>query len=82
MKVVLMTLPFVCAAAGALAQEVEPQGAARAETTQALEKIQAPAVPGKETGQDTRRQGADMRHCLELKDSRGIIRCAEPGRRP
>lgn len=29
-----------------------------------------------------RRQGADMRHCLGLKDNKAIIRCAEPGRKP
>lgn len=29
-----------------------------------------------------RRQGADMRHCLDIKDRRAIIRCAERGRRP
>lgn len=29
-----------------------------------------------------RRLGADMRHCLELKDNKAIIRCAEGGRKP
>jgi hypothetical protein len=78
MKILLMMLPLVCVAAGALAQDVEQQGAARAETTQEQDKVQAQAAPGKET----QRQGADMRYCLALKSNREIIRCAEPGRKP
>ena len=78
MNILLMMLPLVCVAAGALAQNLEQQGEARAETTQKQDKAQTQVAPGKET----QRQGADMRYCLALKSNREIIRCAEPGRKP
>jgi len=80
MKTLLMTLPLVCAAAAVLAQDVAQPGAARAETT--LEQVQAQVASGREPVKDTQRQGADMRHCLELKNSQDTLRCAEPGRKP
>jgi len=82
MKILLMTLPLVCAAAAVLAQDVAQPGAARADTTLEQEQVQAQVAPGREPVKDTQRQGADMRHCLELKNSQDIIRCAEPGRKP
>ena len=74
-----LMLPLLCVAGIATAQENGQPGAARtAEPVAAQEQVQVQAEMRKEV----RRQGADMRHCLKLKDSRAIIRCAEPGRKP
>lgn len=79
MKTALMMLPLLCAG-GAMAQEGTQQPTPAAEPVAAQEqaRVQEQATVRKEV----RRQGADMRHCLDLKDSRAIIRCAEPGRKP
>ncbi|MBW8327640.1 MAG: hypothetical protein K0M48_00275 [Thiobacillus sp.] len=77
----LMVLPLLCAAGVAMAQEGGPPGAASA-AGQAAEQEQVRVQAQATERQDVRRQGADMRRCLNLKDNRAIIRCAEPGRKP
>lgn len=80
-KIGLMTLPLLCAANLALAQDAMPAAAAApADTAEAPATVQASAqmAPGK----PMRRQGRDMRRCLKLKTNEAIIRCAEPGRKP
>lgn len=80
-KIGLMTLPLLCAANLALAQDATPAAAAApVDTAEAPAMAQAPAqmTPGK----PVRRQGRDMRRCLKLKTNEAIIRCAEPGRKP
>jgi len=80
-KIGWMTLPLLCAANLALAQEPAPTAAAApADTAEAPAMAQAPAqmAPSK----PMRRQGRDMRRCLKLKTNEAIIRCAEPGRKP
>lgn len=75
MKIALMLLPLSLLAGGAFADDVM-----RAVPTEARP---APAAASAEpAAKPKRRQGADMRHCLELKDNKAIIRCAESGRRP
>lgn len=80
-KIGLMTLPLLCVANLALAQDAMPAAAAApADTAEAPATVQAPAqmAPSK----PMRRQGRDMRRCLKLKTNEAIIRCAEPGRKP
>lgn len=77
MKILLM-MPLMFWAAGVGAQDVVQQGAAGLETSQKQDMPGVTVAPGKEMY----RQGADMRHCLDLKNRRGIIRCTEPGRKP
>lgn len=72
MKTGFVVLSLVLALPSARAQDAAPPPAP-ASSDQA-----AAAVPA----EPKRRQGADMRHCLELKDNKAIIRCAEPGRKP
>lgn len=49
----------------------------------AQEKAQEKAQVQPQTSSKVkRRQGADMRHCLDKKDPKAVIRCAEPGRKP
>lgn len=76
-----MILPLLCAASVAMAQEGGQQaspGAAEPVAAQAPVQIQDQAT----MRQTVRRQGADMRRCLQLKTHAAIIRCAEPGRKP
>lgn len=75
MKIGFTLLPLSLLAGMALADEVMSPAPDKAT---AAEAAAAPtgAAPSK------RRQGADMRHCLDLKDNKAIIRCAEPGRKP
>lgn len=80
-KIGLMTLPLLCAANFALAQDVMPPAAAApVDTAEAPAMAQASAqmAPRK----PMQRQGRDMRRCLKLKANEAIIRCAEPGRKP
>ncbi|QLQ02220.1 MAG: hypothetical protein HZY77_04560 [Thiobacillus sp.] len=80
-KIGWMTLPLLCVANLALAQEAVPTNAAApAGTAEAPAMAQAPAqmAPSK----PMRRQGRDMRRCLKLKTNEAIIRCAESGRKP
>lgn len=77
MKPRFIVLPLWMLAGAALAQDAampsEPSAAPAAE---------APAAPAAApAAKAQRRHGADMRHCLGLKDNKAIIRCAEPGRR-
>ena len=74
-------LPLLCAASVAMAQEGGQQDAAgMAEPVAAQESVQVQQQAT--VRKDVRRQGADMRRCLELKTNAAIIRCAEPGRKP
>lgn len=76
-----MILPLLCAASIAMAQEggqQESAGAAAPVAAQAPVQVQEQAT----VRQTVRRQGADMRRCLQLKTNAAIIRCAEPGRKP
>ncbi len=69
------------AAGGAMAQEgAQPAatGAAGPAAVQEQVRVEERAKMRKAV----RRQGADMRHCLDLKRNAAIIRCAEPGRKP
>ena len=92
MKMWLIMLPLLCMSGVAMAQDAGPAEAAPAQV-QTREQVQERA---KEQDQDQakgqakdqkakskvkRRQGADMRHCLDKKDNKAIIRCAEPGRK-
>jgi len=80
-KAGLMTLSLLCAAGVAMAQENrQPEAHSASEPVAAQEQLQVQERV--EARKAVRRQGADMRRCLELKDSRAIIRCAEPGRKP
>lgn len=75
MKIGLMTLPLLCAANLALAQDAMPAAAAAPADSAEAPAQMAPNKP-------LRRQGRDMRRCLKLKTNVAIIRCAEPGRKP
>lgn len=77
-KIGLMILPLLVAAGGAIAQDGAQQGAAEPAVAQEQAQVQARA----EKRKDVRRQGADMRRCLDLKSNAAIIRCAETGRKP
>jgi hypothetical protein len=85
-KTWLMALPVLCMEGVAMAQgaaqdEAQVQSEAQArEEAQVQDKAQ---VQVQEQKASTRkRQGADMRHCLDKADPREISRCAEPGRKP
>lgn len=81
MTIGLAVLPLLCGAAVAMAQEGgQPGVAGAAEPVAAQEPIRTQERA--QTRKKVQRQGADMRRCLELKDNRAIIRCAEPGRKP
>lgn len=75
MKSWLMTLPLLCMAGVAMAREAGPAETAPAQT-QEQAQVQEQAKP-----KAKQRQGPDMRHCLDKKDNKSIIRCAEPGRK-
>jgi len=77
-KTGLMMLPLLCAVGSAMAQEGAQQQ--RAEPVAAQERARFQEQD--QTRKDVRRQGADMRRCLDLKTNEAIIRCAEPGRKP
>lgn len=71
MKYRFIVWPLGMLAGAALAQDVPPPPA----SPPAAAAVEAPAA------KPQRRLGADMRHCLELKDDKSIIRCAERGRK-
>lgn len=73
MKTRFVALSLVLVLPPAWAQDAAPPLPAPAPAEQAAAAASA---------EPKRRQGADMRHCLELKDNAAIIRCAEPGRKP
>lgn len=77
----LMAVPLLCGASVAMAQEAAQPEAARATEPAAVQE-QVVVQERVTTRKEVRRQGADMRHCLDRKDSKAIIRCAEPGRKP
>lgn len=82
MKIWLITLPLLCVAGAAMAQETGPAGADAAQAQEQLQdKAQVQAQVRDQKAKAKPRQGADMRHCLDKKDSKAIIRCAEPGRK-
>lgn len=85
MKTGLMMLPLLCTAGLVSAQGADPDAAA------APGAVQTPDMQGQRQGEvrdshdryaGKRRQGRDMRRCLNLKTDAAIIRCAEPGRKP
>jgi hemolysin activation/secretion protein len=91
-KTWLMALPVLCMAAVAMAQgaaedEAQVQSEAQArEEARAREEAQvedtAPVQVQEQKPSTRKRQGADMRHCLDKQDPKEISRCAEPGRKP
>jgi hypothetical protein len=88
----LMLLPLLCAVSVAMAQGVEKEGAADqpeavaapAEPAAIPAKAKAPAKAPSRGRMGTRSPKSlptgDMRHCLDLKTSAEIIRCAETRR--
>jgi DnaK suppressor protein len=83
-KTWLITLPFLCLAGGAMAQPAPDAAPAPAEATAAPAKAEAKdAAPAKAAKPQMRpRQGGDIRSCLDKKDNKAVIRCAEHGRKP
>jgi hypothetical protein len=82
MKTWLFTLPFLGAVGIAHGADEMPAPAAQPEAAMAKEAV-APAKPAKPSRHTRTRSmpRGDLRNCLELKDNRDIIRCAESGRR-
>ena len=91
----LIALPALCVAGAALAQDAARDEAQLQEQVQLQEQTQVEEqVQTREQTRDKaqvqpqpaskvkRRQGADMRHCLDKTDPKEVIRCAEPGRKP
>ena len=78
MTIRLMALLLLCVVGVATAEggEKEAMGA-QGEAVAVQEQVREQATVGK-----VKRQGADMRHCLDKKTTQAIIRCAEPGRKP
>lgn len=86
MKTWLITLPLLFAVNVAMAQGVEKEGAAaQPEAVAAPERAQTEAQTRAATQTSatsrTKRQGGDMRHCLNRKGNKEIIRCTEQKRR-
>jgi len=81
MKIGLMLLSLLGVAGGAMAQD-----AAQETTPVPAESVAPPAAAQTQEqmapSKPKRRQGHDMRRCLDLKTNEAIIRCAEPGRKP
>jgi hypothetical protein len=83
MKSWLLLLPLGCIAGGVAAQYAGPDAApAPAASVAGPDTAQMPAPERAARSEAQPRQGADMRHCLDRKTLRAIIRCAEPGRKP
>lgn len=80
MTIRLMALPLLCVVGVATAAggEKEAMGA-QGEPVAVQDKVQAQEQM---TVRGVKRQGGDMRHCLDKKTTKAIIRCAEPGRKP
>lgn len=80
MKTWFITLPFLCAVGVAMADGVEREGAAgQTESTAAPDMAQA---RNRMVMRKSKRLPAgDLRHCLDLKTSEAIIRCAETRRK-
>ncbi len=78
MTIRLMALPLLCVVGVATAAGGEKEAiGAQGEPVAAQEQVREQATVGK-----VKRQGGDMRHCLDKKTNKAIIRCAEPGRKP
>ena len=78
MNIRLMALPLLCVAGVATAEGVGKDAmGAQGESVAVQEQVREKATAGK-----MKRQGGDMRHCLDKKTDKAIIRCAEPGRKP
>jgi hypothetical protein len=75
MKTGLIVLPLALLASAGMAQEAGSQA-----DPAVAPSAQAAAAPA-DAVKSKRRQGIDRRQCLELKDNRAIIRCAESGRK-
>jgi hypothetical protein len=83
MKTWLITLPLLGMTGVAMAQGAGPAETEPAQAReQVQENVQEQTRDRKATPKAKQRQGADMRHCLDLKDDKAISRCAEPGRKP
>lgn len=86
MNILLMMLPLLVVANGAMGQGVEPEAASTLDGAQVLDKNQVQPRAEVRDSHDRymgiQRQGRDMRRCLNLKTNQAIIRCAEPGRKP
>ncbi|NTV88348.1 MAG: hypothetical protein HGA21_16600 [Burkholderiaceae bacterium] len=78
MNIRLMALPLLCVVGVAMAQGVGKDAmGGEGEPVAAQEQVREKATVG-----TVKRQGGDMRHCLNKKTTKAIIRCAEPGRKP
>jgi hypothetical protein len=78
MNIRLIALPLLCVVGVATAEGVAKDAmGAQGEPVAVQEQVREKATVGK-----VKRQGGDMRHCLDKKTTRAIIRCAEPGRKP
>jgi hypothetical protein len=79
----LMLLPLWGAAGCAMAQYAAPDAAPAPAASVAVPEMAEMPAQDRAARPDARpRQGADMRHCLDFKTLKAIIRCAEPGRKP
>ena len=84
MKTWLITLPILCAATLAMADEIPPEpteAQPQAAMTQETAKPAKPMRHTRHTHRVTRLPRGDLRHCLDLTDNEDIIRCAETGRK-
>ena len=78
MNIRLMALPLLCVVGVATAEGVgKDVMGGEGEPAAVQEQVREKATAGK-----MKRQGGDMRHCLNKKTDKAIIRCAEPGRKP
>lgn len=76
MKIWLMMLPLVCAASVSVADGIERE--TTDQTASSAEK--APLNPAASRQRGRSLPHGDMRHCLDLKSSKAIIRCSETRR--
>lgn len=79
-KTWFIVLPLLCLAGAATAQSVSPAPA----TAAPADGSQAAGVPPTKAAkpQTRQRQGGDIRGCLDKKNDKAVIRCAEQGRTP
>lgn len=76
-RIWLIALPLLGVAGGAFAQSAAPEAPA---TEPAVATGQTPAKAGPSGTRP--RQGGDLRRCLDKRDDKAVIRCAEQGRKP
>lgn len=79
MKIWLITLPFLCAVGGAMADDIGSEAPAEKEAVTAPAAGPAPARMARHGAR--RLPGGDIRHCLDLKTNAAIIRCSEARRK-